>query len=151
MQCLPGAVLLSTGFCIYLVVEPGVVAPPVTTAPLGAVVVVADQVAAAKGSNCQSIAAAGVVHILTAAAKGSNCQSIAAAGAAPVPAASSPAAAQSVYMSTVAAAVEAARVLGVVVAVGSFSYSLHRLLLLLLTAVSIPTAAAWVPVLGFLD
>ena len=123
MQCLPGAVLLSTGFCIYLVVEPGVVAPPVTTAPLG-------QVAAAKGSNCQSIAAA---------------------GAAPVPAASSPAAAQSVYMSTVAAAVEAARVLGVVVAVGSISYSLHRLLLLLLTAVSIPTAAAWVPVLGFLD
>jgi hypothetical protein len=86
VQYLPGAVLFSTGFGIYLVVRPGVVAPPVTTAPLGAVVVVvADQVAAANGSNCQSIAAV---------------------GAAPVPAASSPAAAQSVYMSTAAAAVE---------------------------------------------
>ncbi len=53
-------------------------------------------------------------------------------------------------MSTAAAAVEAARVLSVAAAAGSFSYSLHRLRLLLLTAASIPTAAAWVPVLGFL-
>ena len=77
MQRLPGAVLLSTGFGICLVVEPDVVAPRVTTAPLGAVVVV-DQVAASNGSSCQNI------------------------GAAPVPAAASPAAAQSVYMSTAA-------------------------------------------------
>ena len=72
MQCLPGAVLFSTGFGIYLVLEPGVVAPPVMTAPLGAVVVVADQVAVANGSNCQSIVAAGAVHMLTAAAICSN-------------------------------------------------------------------------------
>jgi len=63
---------------------------------------VADQFAAAIGSNCQST---GAVYLLTAAV-----------GAAPVPAASSPAAAQSVYMSTAASAVVAARVLNVAAA-----------------------------------
>jgi len=46
-----------------------VVASPVITAPLGAVVGVADQFAAAIGSNCQST---GAVHMLTAAAICSN-------------------------------------------------------------------------------
>jgi len=69
VQCLPGAVLLSTEFGIHLVVEPVVVASPVMTAPLGAVVGVADQFAAAIGSNCQST---GAVHMLTAAAICSN-------------------------------------------------------------------------------
>ena len=82
MQYLPGAVLISTGFAIYLVVS-----PPVTTAPLGAVVVVvAVQAAAAIGYNCQTIAAAGAAQISTVAAT-------AAVGAARVSAASSPAAA----------------------------------------------------------
>jgi hypothetical protein len=62
-------VLLSNGFGIHLAVEPVVVALPVTTAPLGAVVGVADQVAAAIGSNCQST---GAVHMLTATAICSN-------------------------------------------------------------------------------
>jgi len=75
---------MSTEFGIHLVVVVGV----------------ADQFAAAIGSNCQSI---GAVYLLT-------------AGAAPVPAASSPAAAQSVYMSTAAAAVVAARVQNVAAA-----------------------------------
>ena len=61
--------LLSTGFGIQLVVEPVDVVSPVMTAPLGAVVGVADQFAAAIGSNCQST---GAVHMLTAAAICSN-------------------------------------------------------------------------------
>ena len=69
MQCLPGAVLLLTGFGIHLVVEPFVVASPVMTVSLGAVVGVADQFAAAIGSNCQST---GAVYLLTAAAICSN-------------------------------------------------------------------------------
>jgi len=116
---------LSTAFGIYLVVEFVAVVSLVITAPLDAVVGVADQFAAAICSNWRNIAAVGAAPV-PAAPSPAAAQSVYMPTAASYPAAaqsvymptaaSSPAAAQSVYMPTAAAAVVAARVLNVAAA-----------------------------------